>query len=157
LLNYQWSYAQGVSGDGNIVVGRGETQFAGFGIGQAFRWTAQSGMQPLGFLSPGHQYSEARAISRDGSTIVGISTIDSSISGMAYVWRQGTGMQGLPPLPGATEPFRRADAVNFDGSVIVGAAAIMGTDHAVRWDQHRSSGPGRGSRLAFVQCLRGQR
>jgi probable HAF family extracellular repeat protein len=138
LLSYQASHASGVSGDGNTVVGRGETQFTSFGIGQAFRWTPQGGMQPLGFLSPSHQYSEARAISRDGSTIVGISSIDSATSGAAFVWRHGTGMQSLPPLPGSTSAFTTANAANSDGSVIVGSApTAAGIDHAVRWD-----GPG---------------
>src|SRR5678815_446987 len=119
LLNYQAGHAFGVSGDGNSVVGTGYTQFTGgSGIGQAFRWTEQGGMQPLGFLSPNHSYSDARAISRDGSTVVGVSTPDSGSSGAAFVWRQGTGMQGLPPLPGSTTLFTRADAANADGSVI---------------------------------------
>jgi probable HAF family extracellular repeat protein len=135
LLNYQAGHAFGVSGDGNTVVGTGYTQFTGgSGIGQAFRWTEQGGMQPLGFLSPNHSYSDARAISRDGSTVVGVSTPDSGSSGAAFVWRQGTGMQGLPPLPGSTTLFTRADAANADGSVIVGAApTASGIDHAVRW------------------------
>jgi probable HAF family extracellular repeat protein len=126
---YQYSRASGVSGDGSIVVGHGQTVSGG--SGQALRWTAQTGFQGLGWL-PGDGYSEALAISRDGTTIVG----DSGDSvNRPFVWRQGTGMQPLPPLAGGSVAFSSARGVNADGSVIVGNADIPGGGnyHAVRW------------------------
>lgn len=95
------SYARGISGDGSTVVGACEfSQSTGL-FGQAFRWTAQGGMQGLGYTRPGGTMSRAQAISRDGSTIVGYSQSDGfggPVEG--FVWREGAGIQALPNVPG---------------------------------------------------------
>lgn len=128
------SYARGISGDGSVVVGACEfSQSTGL-FGQAFRWTAQGGMQGLGYTRPGGTMSRAHAISRDGSTIVGYSQSDGfggPVEG--FVWREGAGIQALPNVPGWTG-WTQASAVSADGSVIVGQAdAPTGGVHAVRW------------------------
>jgi uncharacterized membrane protein len=84
LLSYQSVIARGVSGDGNVVVGHGETISAGTPFGQACRWTPATGMQPLGWLRPGSILSQALDVSRDGTTIVGESM---SSANEAFVWR----------------------------------------------------------------------
>src|SRR6516162_7415867 len=59
------SLARGVNADGTVVVGQ-----AIVGQGQAFRWTAASGMVGLGFL-PGGYTSLARGVNADGTVVVG--------------------------------------------------------------------------------------
>lgn len=129
-VGYQKSYASAVSGNGDVVVGHNESTVGGIPLGQAFRWTPQGGMQNLGWLH-GSGISQARAISRDGGTIVGDSYAGAT---EAFVWREGTGMQGLPPLPGASPLGSYARGVNADGSVIVGEGYDSGGNiRAVRW------------------------
>jgi probable HAF family extracellular repeat protein len=113
------SYANGVSGDGSIVVGRGHT-----GPDRAFRWTEATGMVQIGDLPGGSADSIAGRISADGSTIIGSS---SSASGReAFRWTQATGMQGLGDLPGGTfESY--ANALTPDGSTIVGSSGVAGS------------------------------
>ncbi len=119
------SEANGVSGDGSIVVGSAFPGNAPFLDSRAFRWTPAGGMQSLGFLPNGFS-SEATAISRDGSTIVG--TDQTSNATLSFVWRQGTGMVQLPNLAPSTSST--AFGVNFDGSIIVGHGGLAG---AIMW------------------------
>jgi probable HAF family extracellular repeat protein len=130
---YTRSYASAVSGDGQIVVGRSEYNPSSTSlITQAVRWTPQTGMQGLGYLRPGHFRSQANAISRDGSTVVGWS--NSSGVREAFVWREGTGMQPLPQLPGAPFLSTSGNAVSASASVIAGEAINSnGRRQAVRW------------------------
>jgi len=132
------SRALAVSGDGTIVVGQ---NMAGSGTnytsGKAFRWTAQTGMQPMPHLRAGGSLTQARGISRDGTTIVGMSQFDGTGGPIeAFRWTQSGGMVPLPNLPGATILETFANAANADGSVIVGNAASATPQnyyHAVRW------------------------
>ncbi len=137
LPNAVMGYARGVSGDGAIVVGACEYTFNPSGVlGQAFRWTDSGGMQGLGYLRPNGTLSQANAISRDGSTIVGISQSDGSVGDIeAFLWRNGQ-MQDLPGLPGAPFVSAEAEAVNLNGSVAVGhgpSPTSQGHNHAIRW------------------------
>ncbi len=144
------SYGGGISGDGSVVVGvcrNADGQF-----GRAFRWTKPGGMQDLGALTVQSPFSEAQAISRDGTTIVGIN-INEVLWYQAFTWRQGEGMKALPKLPG-TGWDSTAKAVNADGTVIVGSAAnLSGASKAARWTpagvEELSSGLGLFS-LAFA-------
>jgi probable HAF family extracellular repeat protein len=118
------SFANAVSGDGSVVVGRSERYGGNYGttlISQsAFRWTAAGGMQLLdiGLL-------EATAVSRDGSTV----TISRG-----KIWREATGLQYLPALPGTSPYEQSARGVNADGSIIVGRGAnAAGQSRAIRW------------------------
>jgi uncharacterized membrane protein len=125
------SEAQGISGDGNTVVGWGH---GGSGFGEAFRWTPSGGYQPLGYARPLGTTSSASAISRDGTTIVGMSQSNGLFGNVeAFRWTEAGGMQVLPNLPGAPFVSYEAEAVNLDGSVIVGVAPIPGARRAVRW------------------------
>src|SRR5258705_6235253 len=113
LPGYTASYGEGISGDGSVVVGRSAIQF---NAAMAFRWTAATGMQPLGY-TPGHAgFSEARAISRNGSAIVGYSQSTRSGLADAFIWRQATGLQVLPQVPGMPSLDLYAYGTNFDVS-----------------------------------------
>jgi probable HAF family extracellular repeat protein len=75
------SYATGVSADGSVVVGAGNTASGN----QAFTWDSVNGMQRLadvltglGLDLTGWTLSEASAVSADGLTIVGIGSSPSS-------------------------------------------------------------------------------
>lgn len=113
-LGYTHARALGTDNAGGIVVGRSES-FDG-AIGQAFRWTSTTGLVGLGYTQPGHVYSEAAAISRDGATIVGHSRGGGYSE--AFAWREGVGMQVLAGLDSTNEA--RAYGTNFDGRVVVG-------------------------------------
>ena len=121
---YTATAAAGVSGDGSVV---GGWQYIPQSLArQAFRWTAQTGVQNLGVARPGDTDSGVNAVSRDGATIVGGSYGAGSVG---FVWRQATGMVALPALPGSSGGSARG--VTGDGSVIVGSAD--GVNHAVIW------------------------
>lgn len=124
------SWAVDVSGNGGVVVGNsgGADQDGALQM-RAFRWTATEGMQNLGTL--GGSRSEATAISKDGSTIVGFSEL---ISGQvrAFKWTIAGGLQNLGTLGGSES---RALAVSADGSTIVGYSRLIssGPYRAFRW------------------------
>ncbi|GJQ29098.1 MAG: hypothetical protein HBSAPP03_09820 [Phycisphaerae bacterium] len=129
LPGYPSSRALGISGNGEVVVGR-NTPVGNDDFGQAFRWTSTTGMVGLGFLQPGQFYSEAAAVSRDGSTIVG-SVRQTSGYDQAFVWREGTGMVGLPGLSATNDG--RAFGVNPNGSLIVGSSIMGPREYATMW------------------------
>jgi probable HAF family extracellular repeat protein len=117
--------AIGVSADGSVVVGSGDSDAGG----QAFRWTESSGMVGLGTLvtvtphpAP---YSNAAGVSADGSVIVG-GTGSDAYPHEAFRWTEGTGMVGIGTLKysGSEYPpgWGWASAVSADGSVIVGTS-----------------------------------
>jgi uncharacterized membrane protein len=82
-------------------------------------------MVALGDL--GSSYSDARAISEDGSVIVG------NAGNQAFRWTSSGGMVGLGFLPGGTHS--EADAVSANGTVIVGVANDANNKPAVFiWD-----------------------
>jgi uncharacterized membrane protein len=126
------SYATGVSGDGSIVVGNSDYMEVTGYWGEAFRWTPSGGLQGLGYYRPEHIRSEALAISRNGSTIVG-SGFDIELAPEALKWNQATGWVALAPFPGQTYNVSRARGVNALGNVIVGDAEVNGDPRAVRW------------------------
>jgi probable HAF family extracellular repeat protein len=92
------SYANSVSGDGKIVVGyKTKTN----GRLKAFRWTSGGGMVDLGALDS-NANSNAQGVSRDGSTVVGFSSISSN-SGVfadakAFRWTAKEGIKELKEL-----------------------------------------------------------
>ena len=119
-----FSTAAGVNADGTVVVGEGLTIPS---HGQAFRWTAASGMVGLGFL-PGRDFSTANGVNADGKVVVGSSArfrLPPPVQ--AFRWTAATGMVGLGFLPGDNESL--ANGVNADGTVVVG----QGIDQAFRW------------------------
>ena len=114
------SLAYGVSANGSVVVGRGNSA-NGF---EASRWTQATGMVGLGG-------GVAYGVSADGSVVVG----QSGGGGFqAFRWTQGTGMVGLGDFAGG--PFSsEALAVSADGSVVVGYGWNANGPEAFRWTQ----------------------
>jgi probable HAF family extracellular repeat protein len=86
---------------------------------EAFRWVAEEGMVGLGDLPGGSFWSDAFAVSADGSTIVGYSRAGSGTQ--AFRWTAQDGMIGLGDLPGGGT-ISYALGISADGSTIVGYA-----------------------------------
>ena len=104
-----YSEAAGVSADGLVVVGFGNSASGP----EAFRWTQATGMVGLGDLLGGQFRSGVTMptrVSADGSVVVGYS--DSALGGEGFRWTQATGMVGL----GYISP----SFFSADGSVVVG-------------------------------------
>jgi probable HAF family extracellular repeat protein len=125
-------FTHGISHDGSIIVGT----CVGSTIGQvALRWTSATGPVALPHLSDTDKYSQAYAISGDGSTIVG--TSDNGERTVAARWTS-SGVSFVGDLPGG-HVNGSAAGVSPDGSVIVGSsssAASGETFHeAFRWTQ----------------------
>jgi len=124
-----FSRANGVSGNGGMVVGVSES-LNGF---EAFAWMPATGMVGLGDLAGGIFDSQAYAVSPDGRVIVGASaSARSNTLTEAFRWTQQSGMLPLGDLPGgAFSSF--AFGISADGATIVGAAtSALGTE-AFRW------------------------
>ena len=134
LPSHTNSSATAVNGDGSVIVGISSSQspefelFVAPGDGQAFRWTAGSGMVGLGYL-PGYSNSIATGVSADGSVIVG--TCTSASNSQAFRWTAASGMVGLGYVPGYV--YSGAAGVSADGSVIVGTAWSLTNSQAFRW------------------------
>jgi probable HAF family extracellular repeat protein len=134
------SSALGVSADGSAIVGRSNSVNSDeggtySGLSEAFRWNSDDGMVGLGFLPGGITSSVARAVSADGSVVVGSSGSGSVDAGAqeAFRWTSDGGMVGLGDLPGG---HVRSDAydVSDDGAVIVGSSfSSFGFYEAFRW------------------------
>jgi probable HAF family extracellular repeat protein len=134
------SIAFSASGDSSTVVGwSNTTPGSPFPSGQhAFRLTQGGGMQDLGSLQGVSGTSIAYAANSDGSVVVGATDMPPNgpitVPQHAFRWTQGGGMQDLGSL--GTGLGSLATAVNADGSVVVGAAAVAGGGtHAFRWTQ----------------------
>ena len=125
-----YSVANGVSGDGSVVVGNSL-----FGSGyEAFRWTSAGGMVGIG-KPPGDHSSYARGINGDGSVVVGGSDYvvdDDNLGFRAFRWTAAGGMQDLGYLPGGAIQSV-ALGVSADGSVIVGSSESASGYQAFRW------------------------
>jgi probable HAF family extracellular repeat protein len=129
--------AYSVSSSGTVVTG----YFTPLAQHRAFRWTIAGGFQDLGTLSSprgGGVDSEGRAVSENGTTIVGDSDyFDTFFGRRAFRWTSAGGMQNLGLLPGLPDlqGWRSgATAVNSDGTVVVGwSNAQSGSTRAFRW------------------------
>ena len=101
---------------------------------EAFRWTAETGIQGLGSLPgipPWGDSSDAYAISADGSVLVGYSS--SAEGNQPFRWTAETGMIGLGHLGMNTDGTSAAWGVSADGSVITGVSQSTSGVEAFRW------------------------
>jgi probable HAF family extracellular repeat protein len=126
------AFGEGVSGDGQTVVGwwsnghpdpRQDTQ--------AFRWREATGCRDLGNLKEGAEAIGEDA-NRDGSIGVGQAR-DKDGFWKAVRWTPSGGTEDLRTLGGSQSA---AFAVSADGSVIVGQSLItsaLGSERAFRW------------------------
>ncbi|MBD9401649.1 autotransporter domain-containing protein [Comamonas sp. CMM02] len=127
------SYANAVSADGSVVVGR--VEYGSRGNYHAFRWTIDGGMQDLGdFTANNTGWSVASAVSADGSVVVGQADY-SNIGAHAFRWTSAGGMQDLGDLTASGTGISVATAVSADGSVVAGNASYGSNwrPHAFRW------------------------
>jgi probable HAF family extracellular repeat protein len=119
------SAATGVSADGAVVVGYGEGTDS---RRQTIRWTAATGMVGLGLL-PEADGGSARAVSADGSVVVGANAFETTPQNpftttlQAFRWAAAEGMVGLGDLPGGRF-FSEAYDVSADGSAVVGYSEV---------------------------------
>lgn len=114
-----YSYAFDVSDDGAIVVGWSKANDQVSGQYRAYRWTEARGMVALGHIGPTNANGIARAISRDGSVIIGS-------CGVEFRWTEATGMVELPGACAAQD-------LSADGSVIVGQCFNAPGTQAATW------------------------
>ncbi len=124
-----------ISGDGQTVAGTSEFVLNGtINAASAWRWTATGGAVPLGPYQPNAAVTYVTDISRNGSTIVGWGSPFFGGGVYAWSWRAASGYSLLPDLPGAMFQSVEANAVNSDGSVIVGrGSTASGRSHAILW------------------------
>ncbi len=133
-LGGDYSWAEAVSPDGKVVVGKSITSF---GKLHAFRWTERGGMEDLG-VPPGAYASRARDVSADGRVVVGYASYFRPGGGpveRAFRWTEWGGMEDLGTLGGENS---RAYGVSADGRVVVGEAQnAEGQYRAFRWTPER--------------------
>lgn len=128
-----FSLALDVSTDGQVIVGESDSIDANcFACPEAFRWTPDGGMQPLGDLPGGEFRSSAQGMSPDGTYIVGQGLSDNGLE--AFIWTEQSGMTGLGDLDGGAFESR-AFAVSADGSTIVGEASADNGVTAFIWTE----------------------
>ena len=118
-----------VSDDGQVVVGRADTDDQG---SPGFIWTQKTGMQSLGHL-PNADYSPALGVSKDGTVIIGKSgTLQNEV--LPYRWTLNTGMIALGNLSGG-DGSGSANGITSDGKIIVGMANNVSGDTAFIYDE----------------------
>lgn len=134
------SFARGISGNGQIVAGLSSSANRPTGIGtnnEAISFDLSSSTSvALGDLRPDVQeyLSEAQAISRDGSTIVGRGRLASGADQPAFRRTASEGMVSLGDLPGGPAAVNSsALAVNATGNVIVGYGTTAAGSEAFVW------------------------
>lgn len=125
------SQARGVSLNGTVVVGQGESGDAPSPV--PMRWTPSGGMQPLGVLPNTSGLTTALSVNFAGTVIVGRSI--TSEGSEAFVWTAATGTQSLGDLAGGRTNSGANDC-SADGAVIVGygqTSPDIGATQAMRW------------------------
>jgi probable HAF family extracellular repeat protein len=124
--------ATGVSADGSVIVGTNGNKDGVTFADRAYRYTDAGGYQDLGVL-PGFTRSAASNVSGDGNTVVGLSQLFPANGTVisAFRWTQST---GIVPLFFDDELSSYANAVNYDGSRIVGVSiGAAGNSRAAMW------------------------
>jgi len=131
---YAFSEANDVSADGRVVVG--QAQHGGVG-NEAFRWTANGGMQGISDFPTGDFWSTANAVSDDGNVIVGRGTVGGYSGVDGFRWTQATGVQPLGYLIDDPSEFRFSYGlgVSGDGSIAVGGSKSPSGNEAFQWTQ----------------------
>lgn len=148
--SHSFALATGISGDGNVVVG---DIYSGVAVTpHAYRWTASGGIDLLPHVSGGTS-SHAAATNRDGSVVVGTAYGSSFGGARAFRWTQAGGSANLGTIAGGEAGQSFANAVNADGSVVVGyvdrtGIGLITEQSAFRWTQA-------GGMLTVEQWLRG--
>ena len=136
--NWYDTSAYGISADGNVIVGEGNSTL---GVQYAWYWTPAVG-QLQQVPVPGSPYtSSARGVTGDGKVVVGISTFllpDNSFQSKAFRWDRSQAVAVILPQytpPPNAIPNNAAAAVSDDGRRVVGVVLVsLGSYAAARWD-----------------------
>jgi probable HAF family extracellular repeat protein len=142
ISGYKFTHGLGISGDGNVVVGLTNKDWApAWHESEAWIWTSGSGMRGLGVLS-GWQSSSGMGVSADGTTVIGVLHNDYDYESFwryphhAFRWRADTGMQDLGTLGGNMSAV--SHAVTGDGRIVFGRSKnSAGEWRAFRWTPER--------------------
>ncbi|SEW06547.1 probable extracellular repeat, HAF family [Aliiroseovarius sediminilitoris] len=115
------SRANGVSGDGLVVVGQSVAPSV---TGQrAFRWSAGTGMVQLASTDEANViFSLANAASQDGSYVAGAARYSTTPGYRALRWDENGVAQDLGDLTTGNTGTSFANGISADGSVVVGVA-----------------------------------
>lgn len=125
-------YSAGISPDGVAIVGVADSSRVGV-VGEAFRWSKDTGMVGLGVLK-GRTNSIALDAASGGDLVVGQSGSPSERTSEAFFWTQDNGMVPLGDLPGGVVDGV-ANAVSSDGGCIVGRSSTsLSGGGAFIWD-----------------------
>jgi len=102
-----------------------------------FRWSADIGFTQLGELSGGPDNSLVRAISADGTTLLGVSESDVGIEAVRWT-KEGTAIEPMGYF-GISSVYGNVSSPNDlsqDGSTVVGSSTDSnGHSHAFRWTE----------------------
>jgi probable HAF family extracellular repeat protein len=128
----RYGIAQAASANGSVIVGQCRSVNSGNGV-EAFRWTAENGLQGLGDLAGGSFQSIAYAVSSNGAVIAGMATIEGPSGPFgggskprAFLWDAQHGMRDLQDLLGAAGApvggwdLRDVRGLSADGLTMVG-------------------------------------
>jgi len=145
-LNYlpggeNWTFARAVSDNGQTVVGSSGTTTV-YASNRAVRWRALTpttfSIEALGML-PGHTYSQADVVMRDGDIALGASgTANPNFLKRAVAWSSDLGMLDLTAwLPsvgvslGGLTVLTNVAGISDDGRTIAGEANLFGGERRV--------------------------
>lgn len=127
---YQYFEPRLLTTHGTFIAGIAPRTSDSSGRNQAMRWSATTGYQVLGSLTPFDTVVTPRGMTPDGSVIVGESGSSGGVG--AFVWREGQGMTSLS-IPAGAERNPRAADVSNNGEIIVGQATVLvGTSPALK-------------------------
>ena len=119
-------YPPDISANGSTI--------AGYDRSEAVRLSKKRGLERLGDLPGGEFLSVVKAISANGSTVVGFS--NSADGDEAFRWRRKRGMQGLGDLPGG-KFYSVARDVSRNGSTVVGSSESANGREAFIWKRKK--------------------
>lgn len=115
---------------GLLAVNNDGTVFGGVSAerGQrAFQWSAVGGYAMVGDLGGSLGGAFVSDMTSMGDVLVGDASAPAGR--VAYMWREGFGIQPIPVIPGDSRPT--ANAVSADGRVVVGKSASSVVSHGV--------------------------
>lgn len=127
------SEANAANDDGSVIVGESHSAAGAPNGLEAFRWSEQEGMIPLGDLPGGAFASWAYAVSGDGDIVVGRASIQGPCGAFgcgslsrAFIWTRCEGMRDVQLLLAAAGAdltnwnLSHATGISRDGTTIVG-------------------------------------
>jgi probable HAF family extracellular repeat protein len=129
-----YTEARAISADGRTVVGHSSSSYAY----QAFRWTAESGMQLIDLGTPGRP-GEATGVSGDGKYVVGVTGSAGGCLTDGFLWSEEGGTLEFGPVPDFL-CLPELDVAD-DGQTIVGNSLSFIHDHMAPfiWDSEHGS------------------